>query len=279
MSKLLYNSAMRIGIFDSGLGGLIITKAIIKKLPKYNYVYLGDTKRVPYGNRSQKEILKFTKEALTHLFKEDCKLVIIACNTSSAKALRKIQQEFIPKHYPDRKVLGVIVPTIEAVATARDHQIRAKKVGMIATSSTVESHSYKKEIAKINKSIQVFEQAAPQLVPFIENNTLSLADPALDGYLKPLIIKKIDSLILGCTHYPILKKQIQKKLGPKVQIYSQEDIIPGKLQSYLKKHKEIDRLLSKHATRSFQVTALNKNYQDIGKNLFGKKINFETVKY
>ena len=273
MGKLLYNSRMRIGIFDSGLGGLIITKAIISKLPRYNYTYLGDTKRVPYGNRSQKEILKFTKLALTHLFVEDCKLVIIACNTSSAKALRKIQQEFLPKYFPDRKVLGVIVPTLEAING------KAKRVGVIATKSTALSHAYKKEIAKITKSIQVFEQAAPQLVPYIENNTLDLAGPALDRYLKPLMDKNIDSLILGCTHYPILKKQIQKKLGPKVQIYSQEEIIPGKLQSYLKKHREIDKVLSKNSSRLFQVTALNKNYKEVSKNLFGKTVDFKLVKY
>lgn len=270
---------MRIGIFDSGLGGLIIAKAIINKLPKYNYIYLGDTKRVPYGNRPQKDILKFTKAALAHLFSENCKLVIIACNTSSAKALRKIQRKFLPKYFPDRKVLGVIVPTIEAVAAASGRHNKAKKVGMIATSSTVQSHAYKKEIAKINKSIQVFEQAAPQLVPFIENNTLNLTVSALDKYLKPLLAKKIDSLILGCTHYPILKKQIQKKLGKKVKVYSQEEIIPDKLKTYLKKHSEIETVLSIHGKKAFQLTVLNNSYKEISKNLFGKSINFKVVKY
>jgi glutamate racemase len=264
---------MKIGIFDSGLGGLIITKAIIQTLPKYDYIYLGDTKRVPYGNRPQNEILNFTKQALVHLFKQDCKLVIIACNTSSAKALRKIQQEFLPKFYPDRKVLGVIVPTLEAIDGG------VQKVGVIATKSTANSHAYKKQLAKMYPKITVYEQAAPKLVRLIEGNELSSADAVLRQYLKPLLAKKIGALILGCTHYPILKNQIQRIVGRGVRVISQDEIIPGKLADYLKRHKEIDVSISKTGKKIFQVTKLTNSYQKVALTLFGTKLNIKLVKY
>lgn len=264
---------MRIGIFDSGLGGLIITRAIIKKLPQYDYVYLGDTKRVPYGNRPQKEILKFTKQALTFLFAQGCRLVIIACNTSSAKALRKIQREFLPKSYPQKKVLGVIVPTAEAVFKS------SKTVGVLSTSSTAKSHAYKRELKKIHPKAKVYEQAALKLVPLIEANRLLQADAVLRQYLKPLLKHNIDSLVLGCTHYPILKSRIKKIAGKKIKIFSQDDIIPGKLENYLKRHPEIEKVIGKHHKRVFEVTGKNTNFDSVAKTLFGKKLNFKLVTY
>jgi glutamate racemase len=264
---------VRIGIFDSGLGGLVIAKSIIGKLPQYDYIYLGDTKNLPYGSKSQEQIFKFTTSALRYLFAQDCKLVIIACNTASAKALRKIQREFLPKYFPNKKVLGVIVPTIEAVAGDR----LIKKIGIISTTSTAKSHAYKKEIAKISPKLKVYEQGAPQLVPFIENNALSLANSALDAYLKPLLAKNIDALVLGCTHYPILKKRIQSVVGKKVKVFSQEEIIPGKLATYLKKHSEINSILSKKKSREFFVTKINSGFKKVAKRLFGKNINLKQI--
>lgn len=275
----------KIGIFDSGLGGLIIAKSIFKKLSAYDYLYLGDTAHLPYGNRSQSEILKFTQAALRYLFAHDCKLVIIACNTSSAEALRKIQREFLPKYYPDKKVLGVIVPTVEAVGQARlvrrslgEGGDLHKRVGVIATASTAKSHAYKRELLKINPAVKVYERAAPKLVPLIEANRLGDVNPALKVYLKPLLEKKIDCLVLGCTHYPILKKQIKKIVGPRVKIISQTDIIPSKLKDYLKRHREISSALSKKETRTFTVTKINSGFKQVAKRLFGKKIKLNLSK-
>lgn len=276
----------KIGIFDSGLGGLIIAKSIFsakggpdsggKNLPSYDYIYLGDTARVPYGNRSQSQILNFTKQALRFLFASDCKLVIIACNTSSAKALREIQREFLPKFYPDRKVLGVIVPTVEVVGQSPGPHHR---VGIISTPSTAESHAYKRELLKINKSVKVFEQAAPKLVPLIESNQLNKTAAPLKEYLKPLMAKKIDALVLGCTHYPILKKQIKAGVGKRVKVISQDEIIPNKLSNYLKRHKEISAALSKYHRRTFAVTKINAGFKQVAKRLFGKEIKLKLVKY
>lgn len=265
---------MRIGIFDSGLGGLIIAKSIIKKLPQYDYIYLGDTKNLPYGNKSQAKIYELTTKALIYLFSKDCKLVIIACNTSSAKALRKIQHEFLPKYFPDRKVLGVIVPTVEVIIASK-----AKRIGVLATPSAAKSHAYKKEILKLNPKAFVYEHGAPLLTPLIEANKLENIDTVLKKYLKPILAKKIDSLILGCTHYPILIKHIKGIVGKGIKVVSQDEIIADKLNRYLKKHFEINNKLSKKGERSYRVTKANKNYKEISQNLFGKSLTFEIVRY
>ena len=259
----------KIGFFDSGLGGLVIAKAVMAKLPKYDYIYYGDTKNLPYGNKSQKQIYELTINALTYLFGQGCLLVVIACNTASAKALRKVQREFLPKRFPDRKVLGVIVPTIEEVVSDK----KLKTIGIISTSSTAKSHAYKKEIQKIAPALKVFEQAAPKLVPMIENDTLELIDVPLKGYLSGLIKRKVNALVLGCTHYPILKKQIQLAIGRNIKVFSQEEIIPKKLALYLKKHKEISERLSKQSSRIFVVSKKTHVFEKISRKLFGRKIN------
>lgn len=262
---------MKIGIFDSGLGGLLISKAIISKLPKYDYTYFGDTKHMPYGKLSQAEILKYTKQALIFLFENNCKLVIIACNTSSAKALRKIQREFLPKFYPNKKVLGVIVPTLEKISNS------SSKIGVLATSSTVNSHAYKRELKKINPKIEVIEQSAPELATLIEKGEIGKAKNELKKYLNKLTNKKISTLVLGCTHYCLLKNEIKATLGNKIKVISQDNIIPEKLKEYLKKHTEIEKNLTKNSKYEFAITKYNKSYKKIGKNLFGRKINFKLV--
>jgi glutamate racemase len=267
---------MKIGIFDSGLGGLVIAKAIFKKLPKYDYIYLGDTKRVPYGDRSQKEIFAFTKKAVDFLFKQDCQLIIVACNTSSASALRKLQRQYLPKKYPNRRILGVVVPTVEVVGA---DTIRPKKIGVLATSSTVNSKAYVKELKKINPKVQIIQQKAPLLVPIIESNSLHKADFVLKSYVKPLLSKKVSEILLGCSHYPILIKQIREIAGKNVKIISQEKIIPAKLKSYLSRHREIDSKLSKNEERVFEITAKNKHFDEVAKTLFGTKIDFKLIKY
>lgn len=258
---------MNIGVFDSGLGGLTILRAVVRCLPQYNYLYLGDTQRVPYGNRSQETIYQFTKEAVEYLFQQDCQLIVLACNTASTRALRRIQREYLPKHYPDRRVLGVIIPTVEVAKEGR-----AKRVGVLATTATVESNAFPKELKKIYPEAKVFQQTAPILVPLIENAALKWSGPILESYLRPLLRKKIDTLILGCTHYPHLKPQIQKIVGKNVRIIAQNELIPKKLKTYLERHPEIEQRLTKKKRVHIRVTDLTPAFQVLSKKWFGKTV-------
>ncbi len=262
---------MKIGIFDSGLGGLIIAKSVTQKLPQYDVVYLGDTARVPYGDRSEATIYKYAKQAADFLFKKDCQLIIFACNTVSASALRKLQRNYLPKHYPERRILGVIIPTVEEAASRR-------KVGIMATAATVRSKAYVRELKKLNKRIKIYQKAAPRLVPLLEQNDLDATDPLLADYLRPLMEQGIDSLILGCTHYPMLTKKIKKIIGPKIKIYDQSNIIPQKLKTYLNRHPEIQKKLSKQGSREFYVTRKNLEYAGLSKLLMGHIIKLTSVK-
>jgi len=252
---------MKIGVFDSGLGGLILLKAITQKLPQYDYVYLGDTKRVPYGNRSQTTIYEFTRQAVDFLFKKNCQLIIVACNTASALALRRIQREYLPKHYPNRRVLGVIIPTAEAAADL-------SSVGVLATESTVASKSFVRELAKLAPRIKIWQQAAPLLVPLAESGELKLAGPILKSYLAPLLKHKPQGIILGCTHYPVFKPQI-KRLAAGVKLISQDELVPAKLAHYLARHPEIERRLTKRSNRELFVTDLTENIQAKIREWFG----------
>jgi glutamate racemase len=259
---------MKIGIFDSGLGGLIIARAIRKAMPEYDYVYLGDTKRLPYGNKTQKKIYQNTIEALTYLFERDCVLVVVACNTVSSQALRKIQQEWLPKSkYFDRKVLGVIRPTAEVVG-------KYKNIGLIGTSRTVDSSAYLQELKKINKNINLLAKATPKLVPMIESG--KYYEKILKNYLAPF--KDVEVLIFGCTHYGMLKQQIQDILGLKIKIIAQEELLPKKLKMYLYKHKEITKKLSKNKKFELLVTKFNKPYQKLSQEWFGAKTKPELIK-
>ena len=283
---------MKIGVFDSGLGGLIILKEIIKELPQFDYIYLGDNARTPYGNRSQEVIYQFTEQAVDFLFKQDCLLVIIACNTASAEALRKIQQEWLPKNYPDRRVLGVIRPVVEKVAT-----VAQKKVGVIGTKGTIASQAYIKEIKKIKPRLEVLQQACPLLVPLVEEGwqKTDLAKKVLRTYLRPLKLAKVDTLILGCTHYPILLKEIKGIMGRRTKVLNSGEIVAKSLADYLVRHPEIETKLDKNSNvmvrlsnhdsdnvtlrepqgdRTFFVTDISEHYQHLGENWFGPKIKY-----
>ncbi len=256
---------MKIGIFDSGLGGLIVTRAIRKMMPKYDYVYYGDTKRVPYGNKSHKAVFEFTKEAVDYLFrKENCAIVIIACNTASARALRQIQQEYLLKEFQNRKVLGVLIPAAEVASNY-------KRVGVLATLGAIASNAWVMEIKKLNKKIKIFQNSAPMLVPLIEEGENELAKPFLLKYLKPLINKKLDALVLGCTHYPILKKEIKKIMG-EIKIISQDEIIPKKLKEYLERHPKIIEKLSCNKNIKIITTDKTQNMDYLVKKWFGSSI-------
>lgn len=270
---------MKIGVFDSGLGGLFVLRALAREMPEYDYVYLGDTQRVPYGNRSRETIFKFLEEAVEALFKKDCGLVVVACNTASAEALRKIQQEYLPrnaKRYPGRRVLGVIIPTAEVALAGKNSQ--PPRIGVLATQATVRSGTYERELKKIDPRAQIFQQAAPLLVPLIENDGARWAEPIVRAYLAPLLRKKIDTLILGCTHYPALKGMIKKIAGEygkgaaAIRIISQDEIIPGKLKNYLKRHPEINKTLKKNHKRELLVTDITPAYEQLAREWFGKNV-------
>lgn len=263
----------RIGVFDSGLGGLFTLRALVRELPIYDYVYVGDTKRVPYGNRSSKTIYEFTRQAVEYLFlQQKCKVIIFACNTASALALRRLQQEFLPSRFPDRCLLGVLVPLAEMV-----QEKGSRRVGVLATQSTTESHAIRREILKRIPRVAVFERAAPLLVPIIENGEIQLAPDALAFYLKPLIQKNIDCLVLGCTHYPILKRAIKKIVGSGVKVVSQDEFLGAKLAGYLERHPDVERSLSRGRWRIVCVTDKTSEFQKRASQWFGKKVDLRII--
>lgn len=259
-----------IGVFDSGFGGLTVLKEALKILPQYDYIYLGDSARAPYGSKSEEVIYNYTKEAVEFLFGEGCGLIIVACNTVSARALRKIQQEYLPSHFPDKKVLGVIIPLAEEAG----RQIRFKRIGLVGTRATIESKTYESEIKKINSDVEIYSQACPLLVPLIEEGWTNRPETKmiLRKYLRPLKEKKIDSLILGCTHYPILIKEIKAVLGRQIKVFDSPKIIAEKLADYLKRHPEIESKLKKNGSRIFFTTDDTGKFKNSGKKFLGEEI-------
>ena len=259
-----------IGVFDSGFGGLTVLKEFLDKLPQYDYIYLGDNARAPYGNKSEEVIYEYTKEAVDFLFKEGCELIIIACNTASAKALRKIQQEFLPLSYREKKVLGVIIPVVEAAVELNN----VERIGLIGTRATIESKTYEKELNGFKKDITIYSQSCPLLVPLIEEGWLKRAETKkiLKKYLRPLKEKKIDVLILGCTHYPVLTKEIKQIMGRRIEVLNAPGIVADKLANYLYRHPEIERKLSKNGKRLFYTTDSIERFKEMGKRFLGEDI-------
>ena len=264
----------KIGIFDSGLGGLTIAKGIFEQLPHYDYIYLGDNARVPYGSRSQRVVYRFVKNAVEELFRRDCFLIIIACNTASAEALAKIQQEYLPEHHPERRVLGVIRPAVEAAITGN-----VRRIGVLATESTVASTAFIQEIHKLHPDIEVIQNDAPLLVPIVEAGELGWEGTRLilEKYLAPFNEKLVDALILGCTHYGLLKDQIRQLLRPEIRLIVENEIMPAKLMDYLMRHPEIEEKLSKNRTRLFLVTDKSPRYEELTSLFLGRRIELELV--
>lgn len=258
-----------IGVFDSGFGGLTILRGLVKELPDYDYLYLGDSARAPYGSRSQKVIYEFTRQAVDLLFQHGCELVILACNTASSEALRRIQIEHLPQFHPNKKVLGVIIPAAEAAISKS-----AQRVGIIATESTVASQAFVRELRKLDPSVSVFQNPCPLLVPIIESgeHQSEMTDTLLQKYLAPLLKKKIDTLILGCTHYEILKRKIQMIVGKNVTVISESSVVAKKLRDYLVRHPEIEKHLSKNHARTFYSTDRTEKFTSLGSQFFGAPI-------
>jgi len=264
---------MRIGFFDSGLGGLVILRAAREALPQHDFVYLGDTLHLPYGGRSNDAVYEYSKAAIDHLFREeDCALIVVACNTASAAALRRLQQTYLVDTYPDRRILGVVIPTLEVT-----HEKRYQRVGLLATQYIVQSQIYQQELKKLDTDIEIYAQPSPLLVPLIENNGHAWIDDVLEHYLDPLLAQDIQALILGCTHYPFLRPRLQKMLPSGVDILSQDDIIPHKLADYLQRHPEIDEKITRGGTTSFCVTDVTQNYLKTAEEIYGSVPTLEKV--
>ncbi|MCK5730186.1 MAG: glutamate racemase [Draconibacterium sp.] len=270
-----------IGVFDSGYGGLTVLKALEKALPNHDFLYLGDNARTPYGTRSFDVVYEYTLEAVKYLFNQNCPLVIIACNTASAKALRNIQQLDLPKIAPEKRVLGVIRPSVEKVAeiTKNGH------VGILGTVGTVVSESYPIELKKWSGGNvkSVVQEACPMWVPIVENNEIETE--GADFFIKKNIDiildkdKNIDTLILGCTHYPLLAKIIRKYVPNNIEILEQGQIVAEKLIDYLERHSEIEDKLTKSGDIKFQTTESVDIFESkaslfLGRNVKAQKIHF-----
>lgn len=240
MKRTLPSSPGPIGVFDSGYGGLTILSKIREILPEYDYIYLGDNARTPYGTRSFEVVYEFTLQAVSKLFAMGCHLVILACNTASAKALRSIQTNDLPQLDPARRVLGVIRPTVECIGSIT----RSRHVGVLATSGTIKSYSYPLEIHKLFPDIKVSGEACPLWVPLVENNEAQGdgTDYFIRKYTGELLAKdrEIDTVILGCTHYPILLPKIRQCIPEEITIVSQGKLVADSLKDYLRRHPEID---------------------------------------
>lgn len=255
---------MKIGLFDSGLGGLTILKAVVKELPQYNYVYYGDTENLPYGDRTEAEIYELTKRGVRYLFESGCVIIIIACNTASAETARRLQQEFLPAEYPTRKILGIIVPTIEVLVFNTQ-----TKVVLIGTKRTVDSGKYQLELDRKGNGNTILTQiATPGLVPLIEKDDLQLATKEA---VRCIEAKAGDSevVVLACSHYTQIKNQLREYFGDRKQIISQDEIIPTKLADYLFRHHEISSQLTHGGERSIHLTAHRPDYDTIIGHLLG----------
>lgn len=270
-------SSQPIGVFDSGYGGLTILKEIVASLPGYDYVYLGDNARSPYGTRSFETVYKYTLQCVKWLFERGCPLIILACNTASAKALRTIQQHDLPLIDPDKRVLGVIRPTSEIIG---DYTVTGE-VGILATSGTVLSQSYVIEINKFFPSLTVYQEACPMWVPLVENNehTAGGADYFVQKHIKNIFSRspEIDTLLLACTHYPLLKDKILPLLPAGVNLISQGEIVAASLVHYLERHAGLERRCSKNGTHQFYTTDSANDFNNHASVFFGQEIYSEQV--
>lgn len=266
-----------IGVFDSGYGGLTILRSLRAKLPDYDYLYLGDNARAPYGTRSFEVVYQFTLQAVRRLFDSGCHLVILACNTASAKALRTIQQNDLPRIDASRRVLGVIRPTVEALPTVS----HTGHIGIFATPGTVASHSYCLEIEKVAPMMKPTEKACPMWVPLIEN--MEANSPGADYFVEKYIDATlqadpdIDTLVLGCTHYPLLLNKIRRFTPPHIKIVAQGDIVADSLTDYLERHPEMMRKCSKGGTCRYLTTEQPEKFSELASVFLDSEIKAEHI--
>lgn len=266
-----------IGIFDSGYGGLTVYEEVVKALPDYDFIYLGDNARTPYGTRSFEVIYQYTEEAVNFLFERGCQLIIIACNTASAEALRNIQQKFLPAYDPNRRVLGVIRPSVEAIGNIS----KSKVVGVLGTEGTIRSQSYVLEINKLFPEVKVIQQACPMWVPLVENHETDnegaefFIKREIDALLKQS--SQMDTVILGCTHYPHLIDLIKKHLPDHINLLVQGTIVADSLVDYLQRHGDIDQLCTKSGKHQFFTTENSDNFSLKASQFLREKVEAETT--
>lgn len=269
---MLMNNQNAIGVFDSGFGGLTVFKSIAEQLPQYNYIYLGDNARSPYGDHSFETVYQYTLECVEWLFKQGCPLVILACNTASAKALRNIQQLDLPKKYPQNRVLGVIRPTAEVIG---DMSV-SKNIGILGTRGTVKSESYLIEISKFFPDVKVYQQSCPMWVPLIENGEHNSdgADYFVKQYLDDLLRQSsdIDTILLACTHYPLLIPKIKKYIPSNIKLVSQGDIVAESLANYLVRHPEMNARLGQQGNQVFYTTGDAETFEQHASVFLNKRI-------
>ncbi|MFY0675336.1 MAG: glutamate racemase [Bacteroidia bacterium] len=266
-----------IGVFDSGYGGLTVYKELVKALPQYDFVYLGDNARVPYGTRSFETVYQYTWQCVQQLFKLNCHLVILACNTASAKALRSIQQNDLPKFKEHKRVLGVLRPSTEKAG----EMTKSGHLGIFATEGTVRSKSYEIEIAKFFPEVEVSQQACPMWVPLVENDEYDKlgADYFVKQYIEALLAQDadIDMVLLACTHYPLLEPKIKEFLPEHIQVVSQGELVANSLKDYLNRHQEMDSLITKSGKRQFFTTESPEKFSDKAELFLGEEIEVEKV--
>jgi glutamate racemase len=274
---MITDSMGPIGIFDSGYGGLTILHGIRQLLPQYDYLYLGDNARAPYGNRSFDIVYEFTRQAVMKLFDMGCHLVILGCNTASAKALRTIQQNDLPKIDPERRVLGIIRPTAEVIGTLT----KSRHVGIFATEGTIKSESYNMEIQKLWPDIKVSGVACPFWVPLVEYNEAD--SPGADYFVKKRVDQlmrldaDIDAIILGCTHYPLLMPKIVKYVEPGVRIIPQGEYVATSLQKYLKRHPEMEHKCTRGGTAQYLTTENPDKFKESAQLFLHEDVHVENI--
>jgi glutamate racemase len=277
MKKQLPEAPGPIGVFDSGYGGLTILQQIRKTLPQYDYIYLGVNARSPYGTRSFEVVYEFTRQAVTKLFEMGCHLVILACNTASAKALRSIQTNDLPQLDSSRRVLGVIRPTVERIG----EMTRSRHIGVVATAGTIKSESYPLEIRKLFPDITVTGESCPMWAPLVENNeaTGDGADFFIRKNLNSLLGKdpQIDAIILGCTHYPLLLPKINQYVTQGVQIITQGEFVAVSLQDYLKRHPEIADKCTQNGVTHFYTTEAEEKFSESAKLFLNEEIEVKRI--
>ena len=266
-----------IGVFDYGYGGLTILSKIREALPEYDYIYLGDNARTPYGTRSFEIVYEFTLQAVNKLFEMGCHLVILACNTASAKALRTIQMNDLPNIDPNRRVLGVIRPTAECIGS----MTQTRHVGILATAGTIKSESYPLEVHKLFEDIKVSGEACPMWVPLVENNEANGegADFFIRKYIDNLLAKdrQIDTLVLGCTHYPILLPKIQKFIPQGVKVVAQGEYVATSLKDYLHRHPEMDMKCTREGKCRFYTTEAEDKFIESASMFLNENITVQRI--
>ena len=271
------NTPGPIGVFDSGYGGLTILESIRRHIPEPDYLYLGDNARAPYGTRSFDVVYQFTLQAVQRLFELGCQLVILGCNTASAKALRTIQQCDLPHLAPNRRVLGVIRPTVEAIG----QYTRTGHIGIFGTPGTIRSRSYDLEIAKLYPNFVTTGQECPLWVPLVENREFDNpgADYFVEKYIDTLLHRdpRIDTALLGCTHYPLLLRKIRKHMPPEVKIVTQGDIVAQSLENYLERHPEMSRRISRGGSVSYLTTESAAKFSEMGSLFLSKNIEAKSI--